>query len=65
MSRYIGKGIFKELRDKRYFRKVRIIAGGIEWPNEQDLSVDTIYLTGKRVAKPEKTAQPIHRRGKA
>ena len=40
---YIGKGIFKELRNPRYFKKVRVVRGGIEWPHEQDLSAETLY----------------------
>nr|AEQ20604.1 hypothetical protein [uncultured bacterium CSLF42] len=40
---YLGKGIFKELKNERYFRKVRIVRGGIEWPHQQDLSAETLY----------------------
>jgi hypothetical protein len=45
MTPYLNKGIFRELKDKRYFRRVRIVWGGIEWPHEQDLSVDTRSIT--------------------
>jgi len=44
LTPYLDKGIFKELRDTSYFRRVRVVAGAIEWPNEQDLSHDTLYL---------------------
>ena len=40
---YLNKGAFRELKDKAYFKKVRVISGGVEWPHEQDLSVDTLY----------------------
>lgn len=40
---YLKKGTFKELKDDRYFKKVRAIQGGIEWPHEQDLSAETLY----------------------
>ena len=40
---YLTKGVFKELKDDRYFKKVRIINGGIEWPHEQDLSAETLF----------------------
>lgn len=45
-SPYLDKGIFTELRDPAYFVRVEIIPGGIAWPNEQDLSADTLYLRG-------------------
>jgi Protein of unknown function (DUF2442) len=40
---YLTNGIFKELKDERYFKKVRVVQGGIEWPHEQDLSAETLY----------------------
>jgi hypothetical protein len=51
---YLGKGVFKELRDESYLKKVRIISGGIEWPHEQDLSADTLYYRGVPLKKPDK-----------
>ena len=42
VSPYLNKGIFQELKDKQYFRSVRIAYGGIVWPNEQDFSPETI-----------------------
>ena len=39
---YLNKGVFVELQDKDYFKKVKSIFCGIAWPNEQDLSADTI-----------------------
>jgi hypothetical protein len=41
---YLGRGIFKELRDPAYFRSVRALSGFIAWPHEQDFSPDTLYL---------------------
>jgi Protein of unknown function (DUF2442) len=43
---YLDKGVFRELRDEAYFRRVRPVAGGVEWPHEQDLSADTLYVAG-------------------
>lgn len=43
---YLDKGIFRELKDKDYFRQVRVAFGSIEWPNEQDFSKDTLYILG-------------------
>ena len=48
---YLNKGIFKELKNPAYLKKVRIISGGIEWPHKQDLSADTLYFRGKRFLK--------------
>jgi Protein of unknown function (DUF2442) len=49
VSPYLEKGIFKELKDKSYFKSVRVSAGAIAWPHEQDLSNDTLYLLGNPV----------------
>lgn len=50
---YLNKGIFKELQDERYLKKVRPIIGGIQWPHEQDFSVNTLYYRGLRFRKPK------------
>ncbi|MCK5519654.1 MAG: DUF2442 domain-containing protein [Candidatus Marinimicrobia bacterium] len=39
---YLNKGVFKQLKDKKYFTKVKPFLSGIMWPDEQDLSADTI-----------------------
>jgi len=39
---YLEKGIFTELKDKRFFKSVRLAFGGVVWPHEQDFSADTI-----------------------
>jgi len=39
---YLGKGVFTQLKDKNYFKQVKPLFCGIVWPNEQDLSADTI-----------------------
>lgn len=44
---YLDKGIFKELRNENYFRKVAVRFDGVAWPNDQDLSPDTLYLLGQ------------------
>jgi hypothetical protein len=51
---YLNKGIFKELQNENYFRKVRIIFGGIEWPHKQDLSAETLYVRGKSIKGPSR-----------
>ncbi len=44
---YLEKGIFTELKDKNYFKQVKVVAGAIQWPNEQDFSNDTLYIRGQ------------------
>jgi hypothetical protein len=44
---YLDKGIFSELKDIGYFRRVRVVAGSVEWPHEQDFSYDTLYIAGR------------------
>ncbi|MBN2136609.1 MAG: DUF2442 domain-containing protein [Sedimentisphaerales bacterium] len=37
-------GVFKELRDKHYFKQAKVVDGTVAWPHEQDLCPDTLYL---------------------
>ena len=39
---YLNRGIFRELKDEQYFRRVRVAYGGVVWPHEQDFSPETI-----------------------
>ncbi len=41
---YLDKGIFQELRNPAYFRRVRAVSGYVTWPHDQDFSWDTLYL---------------------
>jgi len=41
-------GVFRELEDDKYFRKVRVEGGTTVWPNEQDICPDTLYLDSER-----------------
>ncbi len=50
VSPFLDKGIFSELRDVEYFKKVRVAFGSVEWPNEQDFSKDTLYVLGTPVS---------------
>ena len=42
VSSYLDKGIFSELKNPQYFRRVKVAFGGIMWPHEQDFSAETI-----------------------
>jgi hypothetical protein len=39
---YLEIGVFQELKDPNYFRRVKAAFGGVVWPHEQDLSPETI-----------------------
>ncbi len=39
---YLDRGVFHELKDYDYFRRVKVAFGGVMWPHEQDFSADTI-----------------------
>ena len=51
MKPYLNKGVFKELKDESYLKKVRTVWGGVEWPHAQDLSADTLYYRGVSIRK--------------
>ena len=42
MSPYLERGVFRELKDERYFRRVGILYGAVTWPNEQDIAPETL-----------------------
>lgn len=42
-------GVFKELKDLSYFKKVRPFMGTISWPHGQDICPDTLYIDGKDI----------------
>ena len=45
-------GVFSELKDAGYFRRVRVEHGTVAWPNEQDICPDTLYLNSTKVPTP-------------
>jgi hypothetical protein len=42
-------GVFKELRDRSYFKQAKVIHGTVAWPREQDICPDTLYLDSVKV----------------
>jgi hypothetical protein len=44
ISPYLEYGIFQELKDKEYFKRVKVAFGTVQWPNEQDISPETLYV---------------------
>ncbi len=55
---YLDKGVFKRLKDKNYFKQVKPFFCGITWPNEQDLSADTIAYELKQLESHHKSVNP-------
>lgn len=47
---YLDFEVFRELRDLNYFRQVNIAFGTVQWPNEQDISPETLYMEGVAVS---------------
>ena len=45
LRKYLGRGIFRELLDKKKFRRMKVDAelGTICWPNGADIAPDTLY----------------------
>jgi len=46
---YLDFGVFNELKDIGYFKQVKIVYGTVQWPHEQDISPDTLYIEGKPI----------------
>lgn len=44
MKPYLNFGIFRELKNINYFKKVKSFMGTVVWPHGQDICPDTIYL---------------------
>jgi hypothetical protein len=42
-------GVFQELKDIDYFRKVRVAYGTVVWPHEQDICPDTVYIDSMKI----------------
>jgi len=45
LKTYFSKGIFSELKDPGYFKLVKNNGYFIAWPNDQELSLDTLYFS--------------------
>ncbi len=49
MKPYLDKGVFKKLKDKEVFNKVKISFGTISWENDIDMCADSLYETSQEV----------------
>ncbi len=45
LKKYFNKGIFSQLKDPGYFQLVKNNGYFIAWPNDQELSADTLYYS--------------------
>lgn len=43
-SVFIDKGIFRKLKDFRYFYQMKVCGRSISWPHSQDFCADTIEV---------------------
>jgi hypothetical protein len=43
---YLEYEVFRELKDLNYFKQVTVAFGTVQWPHEQDIGPDTLYLEG-------------------
>lgn len=48
IARYLDKGIFRQLSNPALFHQVKSIGFGVQWPNNADLSSDTLFAIGQR-----------------
>jgi hypothetical protein len=46
---YLDFGVFTELKDIGYFKQARIAFGTVQWPHEQDISPDTLYIESRPI----------------
>jgi len=48
VSPYWNSSFFKELQSWDYFKQVKVSGRTVEWPNEQDIAPETLYLEGSK-----------------
>lgn len=49
MKPYLDKGVFKKLKDKEFFKNVKIAYGTISWDEEIDMCADSLYETSQTI----------------
>jgi hypothetical protein len=47
---YLDYEVFRELKDLNYFKQVRLAFGTVQWPHEQDISPETLFLESAPVS---------------
>jgi len=49
MKPYLDKGIFRELKNKEFFKTVKILYGAISWDGRIELCADSLYMSSELV----------------
>jgi hypothetical protein len=44
VSPYWNSSFFKELQDWEYFKQVKVAGRTVQWPHEQDIAPETLYM---------------------
>ena len=47
MKPYLEKGVFKKLKDEKFFKNVKLTYGTISWDEEIDMCADSLYETSE------------------
>lgn len=50
MAPLLSYPVYQPLKAREYFEKVFVSQGIVQWPNEVDISPDTLYLDSQKVA---------------
>lgn len=58
---YMDRGIFTELKNLDYFKQARVAFGTVQWPNEQDIAPETLYVDGVAIdeAESDLSSEPV------
>lgn len=43
MKPYLDKGVFRELKEKKLFKTVRVSFDSVEWSNKADIEPEVLY----------------------
>ncbi len=46
---YLNMGVFRELKDISYFSNVSVAYGTVQWPHEQDIAPETLYIESELI----------------
>ena len=49
MKPYLEKGVFRKLKDKKFFKNVKLAYGTISWDEEIDMCADSLYETSRTI----------------
>lgn len=49
MKPYLDFPVFQELKDINYFRKITVKFDTVQWPGEQDVSPETLYIESVQI----------------